>query len=85
MNYFGHIARRNPDNLKKLVVVGQVNGKRPRSRSPTLWLDAVNKMTGLIVPQAIKTAEDRGAWRRVVHQVNACTRLDTTFSNEEID
>ncbi|CAH1635343.1 unnamed protein product [Spodoptera littoralis] len=63
------VARRDPNNLEKLVVVGQVNGKRLRGRSPTRWLNAVKNLTRLTVPRAIKIAEDRGVWRRVVHQV----------------
>lgn len=35
LTYFGHIARRDPNNFEKLVVVGRVNEKRPRGRSPT--------------------------------------------------
>ncbi|XP_063628267.1 uncharacterized protein LOC134799784 [Cydia splendana] len=39
LSYFGHIARREPDNLEKLVVVGKVDGKRRRGRSPARWSD----------------------------------------------
>lgn len=34
LKYFGQIARRQPDNLNKLVLVDKVEGKRLRSRSP---------------------------------------------------
>lgn len=69
LKYFGHIARRNPDSLEKLMVVGQVDGKRPRGRSPTRWSDLVKKLTGQPVSKAIKTAEDRITWKSIVHRV----------------
>uniref|UniRef100_A0A2H1WLF9 SFRICE_040710 n=1 Tax=Spodoptera frugiperda TaxID=7108 RepID=A0A2H1WLF9_SPOFR len=59
--FVNHIVRRNPENLEKLEFVCQVNGKRPRGRSPICWLDAVQNLTGLTVLQAIKTTEDRVA------------------------
>lgn len=69
LKYFGHIARRNPDSLEKLMVVGQVDGRRSRGRSPTRWSDLVKSLTGLSITKAIKTAEDRNTWRSIVHRV----------------
>ncbi|CAH2230531.1 jg8859 [Pararge aegeria aegeria] len=36
LEYFGHIARRDGDNLEKIVVTGKVEGKRPRIKSALL-------------------------------------------------
>lgn len=66
LSYFGHIARRQPDNLDKLVIVGKVEGKRLRGRSPTRWSDQIQNITGLSIPTALRQAEDRVVWRRLV-------------------
>ena len=43
LSYFGHVARRKPDNFEKLLVVWHVEGKRNRGRSPSRWLDTVKE------------------------------------------
>lgn len=65
LGYFGHIARRQPDNLDKLVVVGKVEGKRPRGRSPSRWCDQVTTHTGLSVTNAMREAENRSRWKEI--------------------
>ncbi|CAH2241588.1 jg3923 [Pararge aegeria aegeria] len=41
LEYFGHIARRDGDNLEKIVFTGQVERKRPRGRRPIRWSDQI--------------------------------------------
>lgn len=33
--YFGHVSRRNQDNLEKLIVQGKIERRRLRGRSPS--------------------------------------------------
>ncbi|CAH2106749.1 unnamed protein product [Euphydryas editha] len=56
LEYIGYIARNDDDNLEKLRVTGNVDGKRLRSRSLTPWTDQ------------ICTTLDRNEWRRVIHK-----------------
>jgi len=39
LRYFGHITRREHNNLDMLIVQGKVEGRRPRGRSPSRWID----------------------------------------------
>ncbi|XP_071582447.1 uncharacterized protein [Temnothorax nylanderi] len=66
LQYFGHITRRNQDNLEKLIVQGKVEGKRPRGRSPSRWLDQIKDITGQPLQKNLREAEDRHCWRTVV-------------------
>ena len=46
LQYFGHIARRGPDNLERVFLTGSVEGNRGRGRSPMRWSDQVKEVTG---------------------------------------
>ncbi|CAH2268400.1 jg6269 [Pararge aegeria aegeria] len=41
LEYFGHIARRDGDNILKIVVTGKVEGNGPRGCSPIRWSDQI--------------------------------------------
>ena len=69
LGYFGHIARRSPDNLDKLIVVGKVEGKRPRGRSPSRWSDQVKSLTGLPLTTAVRRAEGRTEWKEIMNTI----------------
>ncbi|KPJ02584.1 hypothetical protein RR46_09787 [Papilio xuthus] len=49
-----------------MVVVGKIEGKRSRGRSPTRWSDQVQTILGLNITTALRQAEDRTAWRQLV-------------------
>ncbi|CAH2229951.1 jg14024 [Pararge aegeria aegeria] len=66
LSYFGHIVRRLPSNMDKLILVGKVEDKKPRSRSPNRWSDQVKPLTGLPITEAIEKAEDGTVWITVV-------------------
>ncbi len=57
LTYFGHLARRDEDNLERVVMLGEIGGKRRRGRPPRRWLDQTTTTTGLRVETAL--AEDR--------------------------
>lgn len=56
---FGHLARCESDNLEKLVMVGNVEGKRPRGRSPTRWSDQFREATQSNLEAALHIGADR--------------------------
>lgn len=68
LQFFGHISRRENDNLERLIVQGKVEGKRPRGRSPTRWIDQIKEITGKSLQTNIRAAEDRQQWRRSISQ-----------------
>lgn len=66
LQYFGHIARKDGDNLEKLVVTGKVEGKRARGRSPMRWSDQIRTTLDSTVYDALRVAEDRLRWRKII-------------------
>lgn len=69
LQFFGHIARRDGDNLEKLIVSGNVPGKRARGRSPTRWTDQVQQSTTRPFFQALRDAEDRARWKQLTERI----------------
>lgn len=78
LQFFGHIVRRDGENLEKIILQGKIEGTRPRGRTASRWIDQITKITGLPLQQALREAGNRPGWRRLVHGV-------TTLSNEHDD
>jgi hypothetical protein len=72
LSYFGHIMRRGDDNLEKLIVVGEVEDKRTRGRSPTRWSDQVKEgSSSSKFRQAVRATMDRDRWRDIIMKVKS--------------
>ena len=67
LQYFGHIVRRT-DKMEKIIVDGIVDGKRPRGRSPTRWIDQLKPLIHKSLHEAEQVAQDRDAWKRLMPQ-----------------
>ena len=65
LRFFGHVARRDGENLEKSIVFGKVPGTRGRGRSPTRWTDCVRRRTQFVTAAAAM-AQDRDQWRDIV-------------------
>lgn len=70
LKYFGHIARK-PEAMEKLIIEGKVEGRRPRGRSPSRWVDQLKHLTGETLQQAIHHAQDRDSWQMVVKETTS--------------
>ena len=68
LGFFGHIVRREPDNLERAILLGGVEGRRGRGRIPTRWTDQVKDALGETVYNAATRAMDREGWRNFVNQ-----------------
>ena len=64
LRFFGHVIRRK--GLERTIITGKVNGKRKRGRPPTSWLKDIKSATGMTLQEAVRAAEDRERWRRIV-------------------
>ena len=76
LQFFGHIARRDGNSLEKLIVVGGVEGRRGRGRSPTRWTDQIRAATGTSVVGAMRSAVCRERWRATIHNIMTTRRED---------
>ncbi|VVC88994.1 unnamed protein product [Leptidea sinapis] len=55
--------QKNENSMERLVVQGQVEGKRARGRSPTRWIDAITKATvSTIVQCTFLVPMNGGIW-----------------------
>lgn len=75
LKYFGHIMRKSPDNMERLIIQGKVEGRRPRGRSPTRWIDQITTSCSKPMHDVIEMTKDRGAWRKIIHDVTLTTTL----------
>jgi len=67
LRWFGHAARSS--GLTKTILQGTVPGSRKRGRQKKRWEDNIKEWTGLNLAEAIRAAEDRDRWRRIVDEV----------------
>ncbi|KAI5644543.1 hypothetical protein NE865_03432 [Phthorimaea operculella] len=66
LTFLGLLARREPDNLEKLILVSHMEGRRSRGRAPTRWTDSILEAIGCNTQQAMHRAQDRVAWRQTI-------------------
>ena len=62
--YYGHVRRHH--SLQKLVLEGQVVGKRGRGRRRKNWTGNVSEMTKMSMAQCSVKALDRSEWHTMV-------------------
>ena len=69
LQYFGHIARREGENLEKDIMFGKVKGKRNRGRQRLRWTDGITSRTNLSIYSCYRKAQDRHEWRTFIKEV----------------
>lgn len=69
LQYFGHVARKS--NIENAMLTGAVYGNRGRGRCRTRWTDGVKDRLGCSITHAIRKAQDRAQWRRLVRMTTA--------------
>lgn len=65
LKYFGHVIGYDETSLEKLVVQGKIEGKYPRGRSPTRWIDQIKSITEKPLQAFLReprTYQDGGEW-----------------------
>ncbi|PIK33998.1 endonuclease-reverse transcriptase [Apostichopus japonicus] len=69
LQYFGHISRREGDNLEKIITQGHVEGHRKRGRPKVRWADGIKEITGMNICAAHRFAQDRSGWNVIINRV----------------
>lgn len=66
MKYFGHIARRDSQNLEKAILQGAIEGRRSRGRPARRYIDELKEIAGFNNVRALyDAAMNRHSWRKL--------------------
>ena len=60
LRYFGHVKRQN--GLLKQTLEGRIEGRRPRGRPRTTWVDNIQAWTGMRKYECTEACRDRAQW-----------------------
>ncbi len=69
LQYFGHVARRDGDNLEKVIMFGKMEGKRNRGRQRLRWVDGITTQTNMSVYNCYTLAQNRHDWKCLIRKV----------------
>ena len=80
LRWYGHITRST--GLAKMILQGTAQGGRRKGRQKKRWEDNISEWTGLGLDGALRKAEDREEWRKVVVRSSLIPRRSFRLRDE---